>query len=309
MEMDRTFEGRRVMVTGGSSGIGLSVALDLHQAGAEVIIVTRSQPHYFDTLKGIQGSNPGFDGERVYPFITDLSDLEQTSRAVEKLQDQHLLPTDIVHAAAGGMEPFLRELATKMLRLRRVAPENREEAFATFVTECDQWVSASQDFASAINYTGSRHLIESLADKLPRRGVVVYESSLWSTFMDQVWVPRFYQGVASSKGMFERWLESESGLEDREIYTAVVSGHIVMDTEVGKALNRLVVPLWPEADQAAISASFITKADMVKATRMALKGDDFDPKQFHRRLYVYGPAGVSFAFSPQSLAFSSRLPI
>lgn len=40
--VERSLEGRKILVTGGSRGTGLAIVLDLHQAGAEVAVGTRS---------------------------------------------------------------------------------------------------------------------------------------------------------------------------------------------------------------------------------------------------------------------------
>lgn len=79
---EKSLEGRNILVTGGSKTIGLAVVLDLHNVGAQVIIGTRSRENYHQALVAIQQQNPKFDGERVYPFVADITSKDQTDTAL-----------------------------------------------------------------------------------------------------------------------------------------------------------------------------------------------------------------------------------
>lgn len=209
------------------------------------------------------------------------------------------------------MDSFKRPLTLSMARLKKLPPEAREEAYIGFRAKEDAWVREAQIVAETINYAGPRYLTERLQEDLLEGGVVVFLSSLWTSFREQVWVPKFYDGpVASIKRRFEDWLEKESGLEDQKIYTAVISGNAVLGTATGDFMNELVVPLLPETDQEKVRATFITKADMVRATRIALAGEDFDQADYHRRLFVFGPNG-QISKDPQSAVavLGLQLPI
>ena len=285
-------EDRSILVTGGSKTIGLAVVIDLHSAGSQVIIGTRSRENYHQVLAAIQTQNPNFDGERVYPFLADITSPDQIDAALSQLKGKDVRVTDIVLAAAGGMDSFKVPLTLSMARLGRYSPEEREQGYVGFRAKEEKWVREAQKGADAVNYTGSRYLTERLRSDLPRRGVVVFLSSLWTSFREQVWVPRFYDGpVASVKKRFEDWLERESGLEKQRIYTAIVSGNAVLETPTGDFMSRMMVPLLPKADQDRIRTTFIGRGDMVRATRMALDGEGFEQADYHRRLFVFGPNG------------------
>lgn len=308
--MEKPLEGRTILVTGGSKSIGLTVVLDLHLAGADVFVGTRSQENYFQVLKALHQDNPLFDGERVHPFITDISQPDQINSALHNLRNHDYMLTDIVHAAAGGMELFLPRLLSKLARLRRVPKQEQEVAFREFVEESDRLVLENQQFAQAVNFDGPRYLVESLKADLPEGANFVYESSLWTTFLDQVWVPRFYRGVASTKKMFEVWLESESGLDDKGIRTTIISGNVVADTDIGKAVEHFIASLIEGGQRNVMQQTFITRQDMVNATIEALEGSHFSPTQLHRRLFVFGPGGqITTELSPKSPVFAMTLPI
>ncbi len=63
------FEGQRVVVTGGSRGIGRSIALDFAAAGAAVSICARGKPSLEAAERELAGA-----GGRVHAAICDLSD-------------------------------------------------------------------------------------------------------------------------------------------------------------------------------------------------------------------------------------------
>ena len=70
--------GRRVLISGGSTGIGAAAARRLHRWGAEVALVARrSEP--LDTLVSELGS------ERAHSFTCDLSDPDQLDGIVDRV--------------------------------------------------------------------------------------------------------------------------------------------------------------------------------------------------------------------------------
>jgi NAD(P)-dependent dehydrogenase (short-subunit alcohol dehydrogenase family) len=108
-------EGKIVLVTGGTSGIGLYTALELARLGARVIIIGRDSVKCIDTVHWIkaQTSNP-----YVEFLVADLASQVQLWEAAEQFRARydHL---DVLVNNAGGF--FLR---------RKLSPDGIEMTFA-----------------------------------------------------------------------------------------------------------------------------------------------------------------------------------
>ena len=75
---------RRVLLTGASRGIGLETALALGRAGANVILVARSEDRLAETAETIEAH-----GGTADTLAADLSSAEDADRVVEKIVDRH----------------------------------------------------------------------------------------------------------------------------------------------------------------------------------------------------------------------------
>ena len=51
------FTGKKIIVTGATSGIGRATAMKLSQQGAEVIVIGRNEQAMLDSMKEFQGNN------------------------------------------------------------------------------------------------------------------------------------------------------------------------------------------------------------------------------------------------------------
>lgn len=94
--MDLELNGRRALVTGGSSGLGFATAAALIQEGVEVALVSRSAEK-LRTANAALGSN-------VKTFEADLSTAE-TAREVMSKVKKEFGTVDIVIANSGGPNP------------------------------------------------------------------------------------------------------------------------------------------------------------------------------------------------------------
>ena len=86
-----SLDGRRALVTGGSSGIGLGCAVALAEAGAHVIIMARRQEQLDEVAEAMTEA-----GHSVEVHAGDIGDIEGMAAAVE-----HLRPLDIFVNSAG----------------------------------------------------------------------------------------------------------------------------------------------------------------------------------------------------------------
>src|SRR5512143_294233 len=91
--MELGLRGRRAVVTGASSGLGLGAAKALAADGADVVMIARSQER-LDVARG------GL-GERVHTLVGDVSDIAQVAELMARAADL-LGGVDILVANAGG---------------------------------------------------------------------------------------------------------------------------------------------------------------------------------------------------------------
>lgn len=163
----------------------------------------------------------------------------------------------------------------KLQILRRKVQDNTKEAF---------------ELSSKINLEGSTKLINRLAQVIPEGFNFIFFSSLWSSFYGQVAVPQFYEPIAATKNLFEgNLVTSRRVLESQRIYTAIVSGSILRDTDLGQTFARVA----NEVDGAVEGLdfdSFPTTEDMVEASIRFLTTD---PKNWNEaKLYVIKPGVI-----------------
>uniref|UniRef100_UPI0037C0CED8 SDR family oxidoreductase n=1 Tax=Arenimonas sp. TaxID=1872635 RepID=UPI0037C0CED8 len=77
-------EGKVVLITGGSSGIGKAAALKIAEAGAKVVIAARGEQELEATRKEICDA-----GHLCYAFKADLADLDSCDSLIEQVSKQH----------------------------------------------------------------------------------------------------------------------------------------------------------------------------------------------------------------------------
>lgn len=92
------FEGSKVIVTGGSSGIGLATAKAFARRGAHVGIVGRNEDKLASARAAVEQER-ATDAQRVATASADLSDLAQAKVALGSLIDAGLDPDVLVNSA------------------------------------------------------------------------------------------------------------------------------------------------------------------------------------------------------------------
>ncbi len=99
-----SLQGRRALVTGGSSGIGLGIAEAFGRAGARVTLVARGRPALVEAAARLAGH-----GCEVDHHVADLADRDAVARLIADVDASG--PVDIlVNSAAVNPRPPLAEL-------------------------------------------------------------------------------------------------------------------------------------------------------------------------------------------------------
>jgi len=87
------FEGQKLVVVGGSSGMGRQTAEDVVAAGGCAVIIGQEQDRVDDTIRTLSKDGP------AYGITADLADRDQVERVRQQLADDHADATLLVNAA------------------------------------------------------------------------------------------------------------------------------------------------------------------------------------------------------------------
>src|ERR1700675_2085427 len=104
MPRENGFENKRVVIIGGSSGIGLAVAEEAASQGADVLIVSSDAERVQEPTKSIGGAPQGravdvSDEKAVESFFTNTGDFDHLAfSAGDSLQLHELADTDLKEA-------------------------------------------------------------------------------------------------------------------------------------------------------------------------------------------------------------------
>lgn len=96
-------KGKRVWITGASSGIGEALANEMAKAGAHLILSARS----VNKLEELKASLPKSSEVEVLPF--DLADLTACADAVESLKNKGLLPDILINNGGISQRSLTKE--------------------------------------------------------------------------------------------------------------------------------------------------------------------------------------------------------
>ena len=104
MSRENSFENKRVVIIGGSSGIGLAVAEEAASQGADVVIVSSKAERVQEAIQSIGGNVRGeavdvFDEKSVESFFTNIGAFDHlVFTAGDSLQLHELADTDLKQA-------------------------------------------------------------------------------------------------------------------------------------------------------------------------------------------------------------------
>lgn len=110
-----SLEGKTVLVTGASSGIGRAVAIECSRMGARVYITARNEARLKETLELLEG-----DGHEM--IIADLSDLSQLDYIVEHVGHLDGLVNNAGYAVVMPTSFITKEKLQDILLINTIAP-------------------------------------------------------------------------------------------------------------------------------------------------------------------------------------------
>jgi short-subunit dehydrogenase len=205
-----TIAGKRIMITGASSGIGLETAVKIGEAGGEVLLVSRTREKLEEVAHRVESA-----GGRAHVHPCDLSDLDDIDRLAQEVLDQH-----------GGVDILVNN-AGRSIR-RSVA--RSYDRFHDF------------ERTMRLNYFGALKLILAFLPGMCQRrsGHIINVSSIGV----QTNTPRFSAYVASKAALdaFSRCAAPEfvaDNVKFTTIYMPLVRTPMIAPTDIYKAFPTL----------------------------------------------------------------------
>ncbi|WP_334190405.1 SDR family oxidoreductase [Noviherbaspirillum sp.] len=241
--IDRTLRGqvagKVVLVTGGSSGIGLAAAHKLAEAGAITIICGRDEDKLAEARKEINAR--GFD---VVTYAVDVADMADCDRFVQLLIANH-----------GGVDVLVNNAGRSIRR----GIESSYDRFHDF------------ERTMQLNYFGALRLTMGLLPKMiaQKRGQVINISSIGVLTN----APRFSAYVAS-KAALDAWTRcAASEFADMNIKFTTINMPLVRTPMIAPTKIYQNVPTLTPEDAADLIAQAIVYKPVRIATRLGILGE------------------------------------
>ena len=153
-----SLEGKTIVVTGASSGIGRQCAIDCAKMGANVVAIGRNQERLSEVVAAMEGSGT------CYSF--DLANIKNIKELVVKIVEEHGKLDGFIHAA--GIE------VTNPVKLSK--PEEYESLFRVNCISAFEIVKNLCGIKT-FNKGGSIVLISSISGVIARKGLSAYAAS------------------------------------------------------------------------------------------------------------------------------------
>jgi short-subunit dehydrogenase len=208
--LSHSVEGKKILVTGASSGIGRTLALKIGEAGGEVMLVSRTREKLEEVAEEIAEA-----GGTAHVHPADLSDLDDIERLAKEVLDQH-----------GGIDVLVNN-AGRSIRRSLAASYDRFHDY---------------ERTMRLNYFGALKLIMAFMPGMRERkaGHIINVSSIGV----QTNTPRFSAYVASKAALdaFSRCVGPEvigDGVHFTTVYMPLVRTPMIAPTNIYDAFPTL----------------------------------------------------------------------
>ena len=226
-----SIKGKRILITGASSGIGLETAVKIGEAGGEVILVSRTREKLEEVAKQVEDA-----GGTAHVHPADLSDLDEVDRLAAEVLEQH-----------GGVDVLVNNAGRSIRRSVKASYDRFHDYERTM----------------QLNYFGALKLILAFMPGMRERrsGHIVNVSSIGV----QTNTPRFSAYVASKSALdaFSRCVAPEvigDNVNFTTVFMPLVRTPMIAPTDIYKAFPTLT----PEE-----AAQMLCDAMIDKPKRMA----------------------------------------
>ena len=232
-------EGKKILITGASSGIGLETALKIGDAGGEVLLVSRTREKLEEVAKQVEDN-----GGTAHVHPCDLSDLEDIDRLAQEVLEEH-----------GGVDILINNAGRSIRRSVKASYDRFHDYERTM----------------QLNYFGALKLILAFLPGMRERktGHIINVSSIGV----QTNTPRFSAYVASKSALdaFSRCVAPEvvgDNVKFTTIYMPLVRTPMIAPTDIYKAFPTLT----PDEAAQMIADAMIDKPKR-KATKLGTFGE------------------------------------
>ncbi len=240
--IDRSLSGkvknRVVLITGGSSGIGLASAHKMAAAGAKVLICARGED---DLVKAKSEIEAAHKGAQVFTYTADLADIASCDALVHQITTQH-----------GGVDILVNNAGRSIRRSIALSYDRFHDFERTM----------------QLNYFGSLRLIMGFLPGMTakRRGHVINISSIGVLTN----APRFSAYVASKAALdaFSRCAASE--FSDKNIHFTIINMPLVRTPMIGPTKMYDSVPTLSSDEAADLVVKAVIERPQRIATRMGI---------------------------------------
>ncbi len=207
MFRDDAFLGKTIVITGGGTGLGKSMATYYLQLGANVVITSRKQEVLDETAKEL---NQGIKGE-CFPVVCDVRNYDEVENLLKSTIDKFGKVDILVNNAAGNFISPTERLTNRAFNI--IIDIVLKGSFNCSHVFGKHWIETKQEKAKVLNivttysWTGSAYVIPSASAKA---GVLAMTRSLaveWAKY--GIYMNAVAPGPFPTKGAWERLFPAE----------------------------------------------------------------------------------------------------